>query len=108
MFGDGLTQDIAILGKDEVMTQGSDSLDTLKQIMDGKLKKLSDREDFAKTVASIPPESCGFCLVHLTGLVEFGIVDGADGRGSCPFRISPSSAGRASRRSSSPRRPGVR
>ena len=73
MFGDGLTQDIAVLGKDEVMTQGSDSLDTLKQIMDGKLKKLSDREEFAKTVASIPPESCGFCLVHLTGFVEFGI-----------------------------------
>ena len=73
MFGDALTQDIVILGKDEVMTQGSDSLDTLQQIMDGKLKKLADREDFTKTVASIPPESCGFCLVHLTGLAEFGI-----------------------------------
>jgi len=73
MFGDGMTQDIVILGKDEVMTQGGDSLDTLKQIMDGKQKKLTDREDFAKVVASIPPEACGFCLVHLTGFVEFGI-----------------------------------
>jgi hypothetical protein len=73
MFGDALTQDLVVLGKDEVMAQGSDALDTLKQIIDGKLKKLGDREDFAKTVASIPPESCGFCLVHLTGFVEFGI-----------------------------------
>ncbi len=73
MFGDALTHDIVILGKDEVMTQGGDSLDTLEQIMDGKLKKLADREDFAKVLASIPPESCGFCLVHLTGFAEFAI-----------------------------------
>lgn len=72
MFGEALTQSMVILGKDEVAVMGSDSLDTVKQIIDGKLKKLADREDFAKTVASIPPESCGFCLVHLTGLAEFG------------------------------------
>jgi len=73
MFGEGMTQDIVILGKDAVLATGSDSLDTVKQIIGGKLKKLTDREDFAKTMASIPADSCGFCLVHLTGLAEFGI-----------------------------------
>ena len=73
MFGEAMTQDTVILGKDMVSAMGSDSLDTVKQIIDGKLKKLADREDFKKTLASIPAESCGFCLVHLTGLAEFGI-----------------------------------
>ncbi len=73
MFGEGMTMDITILGKDVAAAAGSDSLDTLQQIMDGKLKKLTDREDFTKAVAAIPPESCGFCLVHLTGLAEFGL-----------------------------------
>jgi hypothetical protein len=73
MFGEGMTQDVVILGKDTVTAQGTDSLDTVKQVMDGKLKKLVDREDFKKTLASIPPESCGFCVVHLTGLAEFAI-----------------------------------
>ena len=73
MVGEGLTQDIVILGKDQVLAQGSDSLDTVKQVIDGKLKKLTDREDFAKTMASIPADSCGFCLVHLTDLAEFGL-----------------------------------
>jgi hypothetical protein len=73
MFGEGMTEDIVILGKDAVVAMGSDSLDTVQQIIDGKLKKLADREDFRKTLASIPAESCGFCLVQLTGLAEFGI-----------------------------------
>ena len=73
MFGEAMTQDIVILGKDKVGAQGSDSLDTVQQIIDGKLKRLADREDFKKTLASIPAESCGFCLVHLTGFAEFGI-----------------------------------
>jgi hypothetical protein len=91
MFGgDALTQDIVVLGKDEVTVAGSDSLDTVKQIIDGQLKKLADREDFAKTVASIPPESCGFCLVHLTGLVEFGLSmvrAGGQGGPMSPFQL---------------------
>jgi hypothetical protein len=73
MFGQGMTEDIAILGKDAVVAMGSDSLDTVQQIIDGKLKKLADREDFKKTLSSIPADSCGFCLVHLTDLAEFGI-----------------------------------
>jgi hypothetical protein len=73
MFGEGMTEDIVILGKDAVVAMGSDSLDTLKQIIDGKLTKLADREDFKATLASIPADSCGFCVVHLTGLTEFGI-----------------------------------
>jgi hypothetical protein len=73
MFGEGMTEDIVILEKNAVVAMGSDSLDTVKQIIDGKLMKLADREDFKKTLASIPAESCGFCLVHLTGLAEFGL-----------------------------------
>jgi hypothetical protein len=73
MFGEGMTQDAVILGKDAVNAQGSDSLETIKQIIDGKLKKLADGEDFKKMAASIPADSCGFCLVHLTGLAEFGL-----------------------------------
>ena len=73
MFGGAMTQDSVILGKEMVAAQGSDSLDTVKQIMGGKLKKLADREDFKATLATIPADSCGFCLVHLTGLAEFGI-----------------------------------
>jgi hypothetical protein len=95
MFGsDGMVEDIAILGKDAVVTMGSDSLDTVQQIMDGKLKKLADREDFKQTLASIPAESCGFCVLHLTGLAEFGISIGrATGQLPLPDIYFPSGPG---------------
>jgi hypothetical protein len=73
MYGEGMTRDAVILGNDAVTAEGRDSLETIKQIIDGKLKKLADGEEFKKMAGSIPADSCGFCLVHLTGLAEFGL-----------------------------------
>lgn len=73
MYGDALTMDSSVMEKDFVVAAGKASLETLKQILDDKQNKITDSESFKRVVAALPPQATGFALVHITGLVDWGL-----------------------------------
>ena len=61
MYGDAMTMDSSVMEKDFVVAAGKDSLETLKQILDGKQNKITDSESFKQVAGRAAASGDGFC-----------------------------------------------
>lgn len=94
LFGDTLTAHGVMMDNTWVVAVGAESLDQIKQAVDGRSKLLKDQAGFKSAFDALPPEGAGFAWLRLTDLaqLQLSMARGVGGAGQVPevaFKPAP-------------------
>ena len=70
MYGTEMPYHATVIGRDLVAVTGEESLDSLKEIIDGKQKRIRDHAAFKKAVAALDPKTSAVLYLRLTDLAQ--------------------------------------